>query len=129
MKYNQTSWIGFLITIAALNAPSVGAIAVGAPSVSATQPSLTNSANSNTLESRLARLATTLKEKENQVADTTQPQSPTEVARGWLNGAGRRGFVNGRRGGWADGYRGGFGNIHPWRNGWRDGGGFYRYRY
>jgi rSAM-associated Gly-rich repeat protein len=119
LNCNQTSWIGFLITIAALNAPSVEAIT--------TQPSPTNSANSNALESRLARLAATLKDKENQVSSANQLPSPPEVALGWANGSGGRGFANAGRVGWGDGYRGGFANVHPWRNGWADGGGFYNY--
>lgn len=96
------------------------------PNASATVQSSPESNKSQAIESRLARLASTIQERANQLPESSQPDS--QVAIGWLDGGRRRGFVNSRRGGWGDGYRGGFVNYNPWRNGWRDGGGFLNYR-
>ena len=114
MRPTQLGWTSFLVAIASLAPPNAQAAVT--PEVAA--PS--------SVEARLNRLQSAL--QQNNQSKTANPNSATEqpesVALGWGNGAGRRGFVNSRRGGWGDGYRGGFGNINPWRNGWRDGGGF-----
>jgi rSAM-associated Gly-rich repeat protein len=114
----KTGWVGFLIAIAALNV----SVADAAPSHTVI------SATSSNLESRLSRIAASLKERQSQLSESEPSQPDGEIALGWADGRGGRGFVNTRRGGWGDGYRGGFANLNPWRNGWRDGGGFYNYR-
>ncbi len=115
MKIKTTSWLSFLVTLSALNIHASYAI----DSSSAT-------ATSQSLESRLSRISSTLKLKENQLPNS--PLKPDNVAIGWGDGRGSRGFVNTNRGGWGNGNRGGgFVNVNPWRNGWRDYGGFRNY--
>ena len=115
MQITTTSWLGFLVTLSTLNIPAVHGI----------NPPVTP-AISQPLETRLSRLSTTLKAKENSISDIPL-NKPNDVAIGWADGRGSRGFVNLNRGGWGNGYRGGFVNRNPWRNGWRDGGGFRNY--
>ncbi|MEB3312364.1 MAG: GrrA/OscA1 family cyclophane-containing rSAM-modified RiPP [Snowella sp.] len=115
----QMSWASFLVALSAFNLPVDAAIA---PPASLTAP--THSAS---IEGRLSRISATLKAKESQLPEATETQAPTEgpIALGWGNG-GRGTFVNSRRGGWGDRYGGGgFVNVNPWRNGWRDGGSFW----
>ncbi len=113
MKVTTTSWLSFLVTLSALNISASHAI---------NNPSA--SEKSNSLESRLSRISNTLKLKENQLPNSPLNQ-PDNVARGWGDGRGSRGFVNTNRGGWGNGNRGGgFANVNPWRNGWADQGGF-----
>ena len=118
MKITTTSWLGFLVTLSALNIPAVTAI--NPPTTSS------NSSIYQPLESRLYRLSTTLKARENSISDTPLKKLD-DVAIGWADGRGSRGFVNLNRGGWGNGYRGGFANRNPWRNGWGDRGGFRNY--
>ncbi len=114
----KSSWVGFLIALSALNIP----VAQGASTPKEVNPP------SSALETRLSRIVAALKEKESHLSES-ESQSNQEIAIGWANGSGRTGFVNTRRGGWGDGYRGGFVNVNPWRNGWRDGGGFFNHRW
>jgi rSAM-associated Gly-rich repeat protein len=109
----KTGWVAFLITITTLNISIAEA------------KSSNNAFNDPSLESRLSRIAATLKQRQNQLSESDSNQPESEIALGWADGGGGRGFANTRRGGWGDGYRGGFANVNPWRNGWGDGGGFY----
>lgn len=106
----RTSLVGFLLALSALSAPS--AIAT-APST--TQP---------TIDARLTRLSTVLRERANQLPDSALTPDQ-RIAIGWADGSGRD-WVNGRGGGgWADGRNGDWVNRNNWRNGWADGGGFW----
>lgn len=109
----KTGWLGFILTLSALNVSVVQA----ASSPTQEKPL--------SLENRLNRIAATLKDRENHLSEREISESNPKIAVGWANGSGGRGFVNGRRAGWGDGHRGGFANINPWRNGWGDRGGFF----
>lgn len=104
--------MGFLLALSALSIPTMAKAAT-----SECPPAI---------ENRIARITATLRERETQLNEPVQ--SNQEIAIGWGNGRGNRGFVNTGRAGWGNGYRGGFGNVNPWRNGWRDGGGFFNSR-
>jgi rSAM-associated Gly-rich repeat protein len=108
---NRTGLVGFLLALSTLSLPS------------ATQAA-TSQAHS--IEARLSRLSSAVRERMNQLPDTTE--EPSLQALGWADGRGSRAWVNSRVGGWADGHGGGFGNARPWRNGWADGGGFFNSR-
>lgn len=99
--------VGFLLALAALNGQSAKA----ATQVDAMQ------APKSTIESRLNRLTEMIRNRESQL-DITTPELDQLIAGGFANRRGGGSFVN-RSGG------GGFINTHPWRNGWRDGGGFW----
>lgn len=106
----RTSLVGFLLALSALSLPDTAAIAA-APTA---HPSI---------EARLTRLSTALRERANQLPEPSLVDQ--NIALGWADGSGRD-WVNGRGGGgWADGYRGDWVNRNNWRNGWADGGGFY----
>ncbi|MGD1713034.1 GrrA/OscA1 family cyclophane-containing rSAM-modified RiPP [Dapis sp. BLCC M172] len=126
----KTSWVGFLLALSTLNVPIVNATE--------------NYQLQPTVENRLNRITQTIRQKEEQLQETSNIE-PYRLAigwrdgkkgRGWVNVRGRRGWGNGRRGGWLNGRRGGWGdgkggsfvNVNPWRNGWGDGGGFYNRR-
>ncbi len=98
MKIVTKTWLGFLVALSALSA---------AKPVDALQ----NPAPDTVLEARLARIAATLKLREQQSSNTTVENPETELA-SWLKGR-RRGFLNG------DG-----GSFLNRRRRWRDGGGF-----
>jgi rSAM-associated Gly-rich repeat protein len=106
----QMGWTAFLVSLATLCATSAEA-AVSPAHVPGPTP---------VIESRIAHIHSVLK---------TQSQSsktPIEMAGGWGNGGGGRGFANAQGGGgWANGAGSrGFVNVNPWRNGWADAGGF-----
>lgn len=103
----RTGLVGFLLALAALNAP---------PATAATQADEIQSP-SQTIESRLNRLTDAIRDREIQLNITT-PELEQLIAGGFANRSGGGGFVN-RSGG------GGFINANPWRDGWRDGGGFW----
>ena len=105
MKVTKSTWISFLVTLSALN---FGTEAVASQSDKVTSPT------PQSLESRLDRIAATLKERENQLSEESVAK-PTEIAGGWVKGR-RRSFVNGRGGGFLN------------RRRWRDRGGFLKYR-
>ncbi|WRH66585.1 MAG: GrrA/OscA1 family cyclophane-containing rSAM-modified RiPP [Planktothrix sp. GU0601_MAG3] len=112
--------VGFFLALSALNIPAANA------TVKATE--------STTIESRLSRITETLKQRENQLPQTSEaPQPGEQIARGaWGNGGGR-GWVNRGGGGrWGDGRSwldgGGWRNGNNWRNGWGDGGRFVNFR-
>lgn len=118
MKPTQLGWTAFIVAIAGLTTPPA-AQAIDAPPSNQTN-------NSNGVESRLARIQSTLKNSGADFNPQEIPQNPPKTALGWGNGRGGGTFVNSRRGGWGDGRGGrGFANINPWRNGWGDRGGFY----
>jgi rSAM-associated Gly-rich repeat protein len=111
LQKTRTTWIGLLVTLSALTIPDQ---TIASETISGSDQNL------QAIESRLARIAKTLKQRENQLSDQTREiidnlQNP-EIAGGWLKGGGG-GFAN-RYGG------GGFVN-----GGWRDGGGFLNRRY
>lgn len=111
----KTSLMGFIMALSAFSVSTTATVATDAVP--------------QTIEGRLSRLTTVIRERANQlpVSDRLSPEQL--VALGWADG-GRGGWVNGRRGGWADGRGGGsWGNVNAWRNGWADGGGFANWRY
>ena len=107
MKLTKITWISFIVALTSLNLPNTTK-AHQADSLSSETPQM--------LESRLARIAATLKERENQIPASSTLKKTLEIAGSWLKGR-RGGFVNGRRGGFLN------------RRGWRDGGGFLNRRY
>ena len=102
MKSTKITWISFIVALATLNLP-IKTQAHQAEPLPTQTPQM--------LESRLARIATTLKERETQVPASSSLKKTIEIAGGWLKGR-RRSFINGRRGGFLN------------RRGWRDYGGF-----
>jgi rSAM-associated Gly-rich repeat protein len=128
MNSNQLSWTAFLVAIAGVTSASAQAATVDHHGLG----------QGTTIESRIARISSTLKNSADQTdfsesssANASQsPETPMQVAIGWGNGRGGGTFVNLGRGGWGNaGGGGGFGNINPWRNGWGDRGGFYNRRW
>lgn len=113
----KTSLVGFLLAVSALSLPATAANSP-TPETEGTAP---------TIESRLLRLTEAIRERTQQLPETSDFTSE-EIARGWADGRGRRGWVDTRRGGWANGNRGSFVNRNPWRNGWGDRGGFFNTR-
>lgn len=106
----QMGWTAFLVALSTL---TMGSVEAAAPVSNALDPSLP------AIEGRIARINSALK------TQAEKANIPQDMARGWVNGGGGRGFVNTRRGGWGDGVGNrGFVNVNPWRNGWADGGGF-----
>lgn len=111
----RTSLVGFFLAVSALSLPAAAA------------NSLTPKTDAPTIESRLSRLTQAIRERTEQLPEASDFTSE-EIAFGWGDGRGRRGWVNAGRGGWANGNRGGFINRNPWRNGWGDRGGFFNSR-
>ncbi len=109
--HTRSGLVGFLLALAALNAPS----ATAATQAEEIQPPI------QTIEGRLNRLTDTIRDRETQL-DITTPELDQLIAGGFANRRGGGGFANARGGG-------GFLNSNPWRNGWRDGGGFLNRRY
>ena len=107
MKLTKITWISFIVALATLNLPA---------KTKAHQVESIPAENSQLLESRLAKIAATLKERETQIPASSTLKKNLEIAGGW---------VKGRRGGFANGPGGGFLN----RRGWGDGGGFLNRRY
>lgn len=109
----RTSLVGFLLALSALSTPHANAI--------------TLPIDRSTIEARLTRLSAIVRERANQLPDSTLTPDQ-RVALGWADGSGRD-WVNGRGGGgWADGHSGDWVNGSNWRNGWADGGGFWNRR-
>ncbi|MGB5710361.1 MAG: GrrA/OscA1 family cyclophane-containing rSAM-modified RiPP [Waterburya sp.] len=106
MKLTKITWISFIVALATLNLPA---------KTKAHQADSIPTTNTQMLESRLAKIAATLKERETQIPASSTLKKTLEIA-GWLKG---------RRRGFADGPGGGFLN----RRGWGDGGGFLNRRY
>ena len=114
----RTSLVGFLLAVSALSLPAAAA----------NSPTPEIEATPQTVESRLSRLTEAIRERTQQLPETSAFTSD-EIALGWGDGrGGRRGWVDTRRGGWLNGNRGGFANRNPWRNGWGDRGGFFNTR-
>ena len=107
MKLTKITWISLIVALATLNLPA---------KAKGHQADLLSRKNPQILESRLAKIAATLKEREAQIPESSTLKKTLEIAGGW---------VKGRRGGFADGPGGGFLN----RRGWGDGGGFLNRRY
>ncbi|MEB3161166.1 MAG: GrrA/OscA1 family cyclophane-containing rSAM-modified RiPP [Synechocystis sp.] len=124
MNSTQLGWTAFLVAIASVTTSTP------APALSAeTQPLAPNSQPTG-IEGRIARIQSTLKNTADQSPTDSTTSDPQKLALGWGNGRGGGTFVNSRRGGWGDGRGGGsFVNVNPWRNGWRDGGGFFNRRW
>ncbi len=110
---NRTGLVGFFLVLAAL-------------STATTSTAQAPTEQPKTIEARLSRLSSAVRERANQLPNPSE--EPTLQALGWGDGRGGRGWVNSRRGGWGDGFGGSFVNVNPWRNGWADGGGFYNFR-
>ena len=106
MKLTKITWISFIVALATLNHNA---------KTKAHQADSIPTTNTQMLESRLAKIAATLKERKNTIPASSTLKKTLEIA-GWLKG---------RRGGFADGGGGGFLN----RRGWGDGGGFLNRRY
>ena len=102
MKLTKITWISLIVALATLNSPTKTK-AHQVDSISPKNPQL--------LESRLAKIAATLKERETQIPASSTLKKTLEIAGGWGKGP---------RGGFANGPGGGFAN----RRGWGDGGGF-----
>ena len=117
LKYKNITWISFLVTLSTLTIPT---------KTIATDNNSVSSLESSNIENRLTKIAKTLKERESQLmesADSAEIVNPLEEMEtaGWVNGR-RGGFANRPSGGgflnrrgWRDG--GGFLNRRPWRNG------------
>ncbi len=111
MPPKQITWIGFLAVLSTLNLASQ-AVASN-QNITSKQPI--------SIESRLNRIADNLQAREiklNNLSDSDLEKIGDEniIAGGWLKGY-RRGFVNGRGGGFLN------------RRGWRDVGGFWNRRW
>ncbi|MBE9202268.1 rSAM-associated Gly-rich repeat protein [Synechocystis salina LEGE 06099] len=124
MNSNQLGWTAFLVAIASVTSPPAEATVVNHDGPS----------QSGTIESRIARIHSTISNKADSInpldSASPSPEVPTQVAIGWGNGRGGGTFVNLGRGGWGNGGGGGgWGNVNPWRNGWGDRGGFYNRRW
>ena len=102
MKSTKITWISFIVALATLNLP-IKTQAHQAEPLPTQTPQM--------LESRLARIATTLKERETQVPASSKLKKTLEIAGGWLKSY-RGGFINGPGGGFVN------------RRSWGDGGGF-----
>ncbi|MGA1623146.1 MAG: GrrA/OscA1 family cyclophane-containing rSAM-modified RiPP [Synechocystis sp.] len=124
MNSTQLGWTAFLVAIASLTTPPATAV-----SPSPQTPSQNSQPTG--IEGRIARIQATLQTTADTLPSDDAVTDSQDLALGWANGRGGRGsFVNSRRGGWGDGRGGrGFVNVNPWRNGWRDGGGFYNRRW
>ena len=99
MKLTKITWISFIVTLASLNFP----VKTQAHPTETLLPTETPQI----LESRLSRIATTLKARETQIPESSILKKTIEIAGSWLKGR-RRSFVNGRRGG--------FLNRRRWRD-------------
>ncbi len=111
--------VGFLLALGTLHGTSASAA-----TKSSAEPPKTQ-----TVETRLSRLTEAIRDREAQLPDINELGPEPAILAGWLNGRGG-GFVNRRGGGGFVNRRGGGGflNSNPWRNGWRDGGGFWNRR-
>jgi rSAM-associated Gly-rich repeat protein len=98
---SKTSLVGFLLALSALS--SSGATAATTESAQTPSPS--------TIDGRLTKLTNALRVRAEQLPESNKEIPDQLIAGAWLNGGG-----------------GGFVNANPWRNGWRDGGGFLNYR-
>ena len=107
MKLTKITWISLIVALATLSSST---------KTKAHQVESLPTNNAQILESRLAKIAATLKERESQIPASSTLKKTLEIAGGW---------VKGRRGGFANGPGGGFLN----RRGWGDGGGFLNRRY
>ena len=87
----KTSWLGFLLALSTLNIPTVNAAE--------------NNPLQPTVENRLNRITETIRQKEEQLQDTSNIE-PDEIAIGWRDGRRGRGWVNIGRSGWRNGRRG-----------------------
>ncbi|MFM7441559.1 MAG: GrrA/OscA1 family cyclophane-containing rSAM-modified RiPP, partial [Snowella sp.] len=80
----RTSLVGFLLAVSALSLPAAAANSP-TPDTEATAP---------TIESRLSRLTQAIRERTQQLPETSDLTSE-EIAFGWADGrGGRRGWVN-----------------------------------
>ncbi len=107
MKLTKITWISFIVALTTLSLPT---------KTKAHQANSLPTKNSQMLESRLAKIAATLKERESQIPASSNLKKTLEIAGSW--GKGRRGgFINVPGGGFVN------------RRGWGDGGGFLNRRY
>jgi rSAM-associated Gly-rich repeat protein len=123
LKATKFTWIGFLATLSTLG--------IATKTIAHETNSMADN-KSQAIETRLSRIAKTLKQQESELLESSntqlidEHQIPKEVA-GWLKTY-RGGFINGRGGGFVNGRRwpdgGGFLNRR-----WPNGGGFFNRRY
>ena len=102
MKITKITWMSLIVALATLNSPT---------KTKAHQVESLPSNNAQMLESRLTKIAATLKERESQIPASSTLKKTLEIA-GWGNIRGGGGFVNVPGGGFIN------------NRGWRDGGGF-----
>ena len=125
----KTGLVGFILALSVLNIPKAQANITSHPSES----------SPTTIEQRLTRLSTAIRQRDNTLGNPTPDWDDSQRTARWINGsrggwANRRygggGFVNRRGGGGFvnRGYGGGFAN-RSWPNGWRNGGGFLNRRW
>lgn len=120
----HTGLVGFFLALSALQ---VSSAAVLAPDPATASPS--TAAPSQTVESRLARLTTAIRQREALLPEGATPPVETLIAGGFANrSGGGGGFANVRGGGgFVNSGGGGFVNVNPWRNAWGNGGSFYNF--
>lgn len=121
---NKTGLVGLLLALSALPL---------APAEATTFSGTDTRADNSTIEQRLSRMAALIREREGQNSDALEIETEGETLAGWLNGRGRRGWIDTRRGDWLNGSRGGWlnGRGGSWidTNRWRDGGSFWNSRW
>ncbi len=110
---NRSSWMGFILALAAIGTVTEVSQALESPGQSS-------------LSIRLQNLNTALQQRASELPQqgkTATPNIPSDLQAGFANrGGGGGGFGNARRGGFANGGGGGgFANVG--RGGWADGGG------
>ena len=119
----RTGLVGFFLALSALQISGAAAVTTQA----STSDSTTDTTQ--TVEGRLARLTAAIRQRETLLPKEAAIPAEVQIALGFANGGGG-GFANRTGGGgWVNGRGGGFVNVHPWRNAWVNGGGFYNYRY
>lgn len=125
MKTTKITWISFIVTLSALTIPTK-TIAHNNKPVSENQ--------SQAIESRLSKIAKTLKERETRLLESSDTETIIDLPEdidlaGWLKGR-RGGWIKSRGGGFLNNRRRGGGGFLNRRR-WPDRGGFVnrRYRY
>ncbi|MBV8884809.1 MAG: rSAM-associated Gly-rich repeat protein [Chroococcidiopsidaceae cyanobacterium CP_BM_RX_35] len=107
---NRISLVGFLLSLSAFNIPP-------------TTPASAAESAPQTIEERLSRLTALIREREQQLPETSElGANELTIAKGFADGD-DRGWRRSRDNGWFDGrqHGGQFKNSDPWRNGWGDG--------
>jgi rSAM-associated Gly-rich repeat protein len=96
------SLVSFLVALSTFNLPPTDAAVNSSP----------NSSN-NAIETRLAKIATSLQARENQLSNEANVPGNIQLAGAFVNNANKKGFVNAPKGGgFVNANGGGFKNIH-----------------